>query len=533
MMKFKIWNIALLLPLCFISCTQEGIFQQSKDNSGHSPILFTSEVEGVSVTRANGATWSTNDSIGVFMKKSGETLSDASSENGAVNVSYTTANGDGKFSPSGSGIYYPKSEDLVDFIAYYPQRTLSNPYIYPIDLSNQNNIAAIDLLYSNNLTNISDRSNALNLGFTHQLSRLVFNVKSTNSNRLGNLKLQLSGVKSKASFSLADGTLTVDPSSVATIDANATITGSTATAQAVLLPENSISKITLIINVNDSIRKCDLALTSLEKGKEYSFNLNIDNVKVVIDPEVSSYSKWTETPMITQSMAKDTDLIYLNHYMPNTMTDPVSGGKMRNYSILFSKKNKIAYWVAYPLFPACTGSTSRTDAWNYDPNVLQIYQGNLFSGYGGNGYDRGHQIPSADRTCDTETNKTTFYFTNMTPQVGVGLNQSIWADLEDKVRSWRDGTDTVYVVTGAIPPKTNLQYMKTMAVPSYYFKAVARRVNGVFTTIAFKLDNKTYTTRDFMSDAISVKDLEDLTGFTFFPSIDASTKATLDKSQWQ
>ena len=121
----------------------------------------------------------------------------------------------------------------------------------------------------------------------------------------------------------------------------------------------------------------------------------------------------------------------------------------------------------------------------------------------------------------------------MTPQVGQGLNQSIWAQLENQVRSWRSDTDTVYVVTGAILPSTDVKFMKEMAVPSYYFKALARRLNGIFTTIAFKFDNKTYSGTAYMNQAISVQELEKLTGFTFFPTIDTSIKATLDKSKWQ
>jgi endonuclease G len=532
MIKFKLYSAILLLSL--FACSQEDN-QQSSDNSGVSAIQFTSTVKGVALTRANGATWTANDSIGVYMKKSGEALSETSSINGAANILYSTASGDGNFSSVGTGIYFPEDESQVDFIAYYPQRSLENLYVYPVDITNQNNLEAIDLLYSNNLTSISSRSNALNLAFTHQLSRLIFNIKSTDSSKLTNLKLKLSGIKTKASFALADATLTPDQTSTDTITVNtsiAAIAGTTGTAQAILIPESSVGKITLTVELNGTKKQYELPLTSLEKGEEYSYNLNITGGNTEIDPE-ASYIRWTETPLITQSMQDDTDLLYVNHYMPNSMTDPVSGGEMRNYSMLYSKSNKIAYWVAYPLFPASTGSSGRTDAWSYDPSISQSYQADLSSGFGGNGYDRGHQIPSGDRTCDVATNKTTFYYSNMTPQVGSGLNQSIWAALEDQVRSWRSGTDTVYVVTGAMPPVSNVTQMKGMTVPEYYFKAIARRINGSFTTIAFKFENKTYSGTSYMEEAISVKELEVQTGFTFFPTIDSTVKATLDTSEWQ
>ena len=136
----------------------------------------------------------------------------------------------------------------------------------------------------------------------------------------------------------------------------------------------------------------------------------------------------------------------------------------------------------------------------------------------------------------------TFYYTNMTPQTGKGFNQSIWANLEQSVRAWSSGTDTLYVVTGAMPTTptdTKVTYVKdndgkNVAVPKYYFKALARKISGQFHTIAFKLDHKTYSDpTGYMDCAMSVSDLEKLTGFTFFPTLDAATKAELDLSKWQ
>ena len=85
----------------------------------------------------------------------------------------------------------------------------------------------------------------------------------------------------------------------------------------------------------------------------------------------------------------------------------------------------------------------------YDPSINPIYQANLSRGYHGNGLDRGHQMPSADRTASKAENATTFYYTNMTPQNST-LNQGMRANLEGKIRVWSAQTDTLYVVTGAM-----------------------------------------------------------------------------------
>ena len=151
----------------------------------------------------------------------------------------------------------------------------------------------------------------------------------------------------------------------------------------------------------------------------------------------------------------------------------------------------------------------------------------------GHGYDRGHQIPSADRLVTEESNNQTFYYTNMTPQLS-GLNQKTWQKLETALRSkYMPTTDTLYVVTGAMPTtaeNTTITYMKDnkgvdIAIPKYYFKAICalNRTTGEAKTLAFKIDHKA-TNDNYMNYVISVAELERLTGFTFFPSIDPKYK---------
>lgn len=66
MIKFKLWSSVFLLFL--LACNQED--NQPIDNSGQATAIhFTSTVKGVALTRANGASWTVNDSIGVYMKK--------------------------------------------------------------------------------------------------------------------------------------------------------------------------------------------------------------------------------------------------------------------------------------------------------------------------------------------------------------------------------------------------------------------------------------------------------------------------------
>lgn len=111
------------------------------------------------------------------------------------------------------------------------------------------------------------------------------------------------------------------------------------------------------------------------------------------------------------------------------------------------------------------------------------------------------------------------------------MNQGIWNTLEGKVRNWMSATDTLYVVTGAMPPTTNISYRKGMAIPEYYFKAIARKSGSTYQTIAFKMANQNIP-GNYMEYAISVSELEKQTGFIFFPQLSSSIKEQLNTNLW-
>ena len=179
------------------------------------------------------------------------------------------------------------------------------------------------------------------------------------------------------------------------------------------------------------------------------------------DPDPTVFPGWLELPAVEETE----DCHFYSHDMR------VAGRTYRNYSFLWDRDNLVSHWVAYPLNSFLIGSGSRTDDWDYDPLVPRDEQPTLFHGYDG-GYDRGHQLPSADRYTD---NPSTFYFTNMTPQLG-SLNQKIWANFEVQVRAWARACDTLYVVTGCVLEgsrgKAYDNNGKAVTVPGGYYQAI-------------------------------------------------------------
>lgn len=199
----------------------------------------------------------------------------------------------------------------------------------------------------------------------------------------------------------------------------------------------------------------------------------------------------------------------------------------RNYTFAWSQKDLVATWVAYPLSTTYTNKVVQRaeDAWAYDPLLGKDLSPAPFSGYAGD-YDRGHQIPSADRLCSRDANDQTFYGTNIAPQLA-SHNQGLWAQLEDHVRAIANASDTTYVVTGCLlegaTEFSTDSDGKKVTIPTAFFKALLRyeanATGNVWTGAAFFTDHKQYSSYTLKSFAMSIDELEQKTGFDFFVNL--------------
>ena len=263
------------------------------------------------------------------------------------------------------------------------------------------------------------------------------------------------------------------------------------------------------------------------------------------DSSVALSRRWAELPECKVS----SDYIYNTHY-----GQLGTNSNARNYTYCFAPEYRAALWVAYPLHKSHTsGSGNRNNSsFGYDPEVSTSYQANLGAGSYSGWYDRGHQLPAADRKCSQQMMDQTFYATNMTPQQG-NFNQNKWGVLEGKVRNMTCA-DTLFVVTGAwfggehdssIDSSTTDKSGNRCTTPTHYYKALLRTSKGntgycidevkdasQLRAIVFwmKHANTGNNTAITSSDCITVDELERITGFDFFPMIDDSIEAAVESS---
>ena len=236
---------------------------------------------------------------------------------------------------------------------------------------------------------------------------------------------------------------------------------------------------------------------------------------------------WLELPA-----TDDKALFFITH------STNYAGKQQRNFSFYWDTAALVAHWVAYPLNKKLAGSGSRTNEWGLDPKIPRRFQPVLFRGYSnadyeGGWYNRGHQIPSADRLI-YESNIQTFYGTNMTPQRGE-LNSYAWASLEGMVRDWSYQTDTLYVVTGCVVEGSTESVTdnegKRVKVPVGYFKALLAcskagtigitGSTGGYTAAAFWFDHKAYQSGRYavLAQRMTIDQLEAKTGIDFFVNL--------------
>ena len=268
-----------IINFCLISAfmvSLSGCQKEQFERADNSPEMSNVEVRFGSkiTTRMTNETWETDDHIGIFMVKTGEPLSSESVVNNASNMKYTFSSGNA-FEPDTENdrMYYP-SKQAVDFIAYYPYRAVTDNQL-SFDITRQQNPSSIDLLYSDNLKNISATEEVQELNFKHKLSKLVFSIspgKDLTEEDLEGLSLVIRDIPTSATFNLADAQITTDEESKK--DITALVDGNT--AQAIVYPGDCGNKEIAVMLLSGEFTFKISAESTWLSGYQYKYALTLD-----------------------------------------------------------------------------------------------------------------------------------------------------------------------------------------------------------------------------------------------------------------
>lgn len=298
---FKFCLISTFI-LALTGCQKEQF--ERADNSPESSnveVRFGSKI----TTRMTNETWETDDHIGIFMVKTGEPLSAESVVNNASNMKYTFSSGSAfEADTENDRMYYPLKQ-AVDFIAYYPYRAVTDNQL-SFDITRQQNPSSIDLLYSDNLKNISATEEAQVLNFKHKLSKLVFNIlpgEDIAENDLEGLSLVIRDVPTGATFNLADAQITVDEQSKK--DITALVDGKT--AQAIVYPGDCGDKEITVMLLSGEFTFKIRSESVWQSGYQYKYALTLDKNVNTASIE-ATISPWEDSGESESLESSDSDI---------------------------------------------------------------------------------------------------------------------------------------------------------------------------------------------------------------------------------
>lgn len=225
----------------------------------------------------------------------------------------------------------------------------------------------------------------------------------------------------------------------------------------------------------------------------------------------------------------------------HTWTTKVNGKETVTYSYEYDCTKKHVRWVAFTFDNVTSKEVAERGKTYYaDPNIPQKYQTKRDDYY--SPYNRGHMVASSDRQYSQEANSQTFYYSNISPQIETGFNQSgtTWDKIESKVQEWgkvSNSEDTTYIVKGTSIDYAILETGKYgVQIPKYYFSTILSYKNGKYKAIGFYIEHTFDKSKDIKKCAKSIGELESITGMNFYhnlpDAIETEVEASYNENDW-
>ena len=277
-------------------------------------VQFSSNIVTMnSVSRASANSWAVLDIIGIYMYEE-NTLDVVETKE---NIPYFTETGGatGSFKPQSTVIYFPDNGDKVRFMAYYPYKGVvtDDSDVFKVDVSDQSDQPAIDLLYSLHADAKYDKKSPdrkVSLVFTHQLTKVNVNVKAGDGltkDDLTNVAVSFAGLNTKADFALMSGTLS-DASTPQAIALKSATTPQNYAAgfESIVLPTAAIPAAQIVFDLNNGDEGSGVASDqftwnfdqALAPHTKYTFNATISRSGIVVEATITDWINTDESDII-------------------------------------------------------------------------------------------------------------------------------------------------------------------------------------------------------------------------------------------
>ena len=269
---FSLTAIFAIFAMAFVSCNTTD---NEYDLTEPIAVNLRADITPATVSRVINDQWQANDQVGLFMVRTGQTLSLSSVLSNANNALMTVENG---VLTSNQPVMYPLTGN-VDFIAYYPfTSSVTWNFTIPVNISSQNAGLPTEVLFSNNITNQAPTANAVTLNFLYSLAKLELQITDgTNSTLTAtdfqNMTVSIEGMYTQADLQLANGTFANHSGKQTITLYSASNNATSATFQALVLPTNK--EITFLFDVNGTVHRHTLT-ADYASANLYRLNFALD-----------------------------------------------------------------------------------------------------------------------------------------------------------------------------------------------------------------------------------------------------------------
>lgn len=284
-MKKTFFTGIAFVALALTSCGNDND-EITQGGSSRVALQVTSGIQ----TRASGASWDQGDGIGIFSTDAAGTY---------TNVKYTTASGDGAFAPSGTTIYLPTDGSSLGFVAYYPYAALADSKTYTVDVTDQSNQAAIDLMAADRRT--ADRTSpSVAFNFVHKLSKVEIALNpgsGMTSGELAGITVELTNQQPKATFDVTVPTMSVMPDpNAAPVDITLHTAADGRSSEGILLPNNGYDGMVLKITLSDGNSEFTWPLSEskesskFEAGNKYLYTITVNKTALEVTATITDWT---------------------------------------------------------------------------------------------------------------------------------------------------------------------------------------------------------------------------------------------------
>lgn len=289
-------SLALLAAPLLAACSSDS----NEDKGANDERVALKVTSGI--TRVVGDTWTAGDCIGIY------SMSNGAVADGYANKQYTTEAGGetGTFAPATADqtVYFPMDGSTRDLIAYYPySATKVANGIYTVDVSDQSDQAALDLMTSALVQGKSKTESSVQFAFRHKLTQISITVQAgggITDDDLEGMTVAITGQKIGGTCNLTtDGSSVVGDVTTAVQVITLKTSADGKSVEGILLPATSTAGMALQFNINGLENPLTWKISnasqsqSFAEGKKYVYNVTVKRQGISENDVTATITDWT------------------------------------------------------------------------------------------------------------------------------------------------------------------------------------------------------------------------------------------------